>query len=236
MPMNQAGSRVTMGMIKKLLMGLLLLLGAVNAKAQREDFQLWLASSVSGSTAIKLDWDVEVQQRFRNNASMYDQFQVEPGLAYSPFSFLKIGVGYRYIYRLSSKQQYEVKQRMRVDVRLKQNVDRFSFRYRTRLQYGFEDFSTEEWLGSNALIQRHLLSLRYDIFGSRFSPEIGWEFYHHLNKPGGAMFTKNRFVVATAFRLSYRSELEAYYIINKEVNLPDPTTEYVAGLSYKYKF
>ncbi len=204
--------------------------------AQREDFQMRIGAAMDGKLSNQFDWNFGVEQRLRNNASMYDQFQVEPGVSYNPYDFLKIGVGYRYAYRLSRKQEFQSRHRAHIDVRLRQKADRWTFKYRTRLQYGFENFTSQELLGTNALIQRHSLGVDYDIFGSRFKPFVSGEIYHHLNKPGGSMITKTRFSLGTAYRLSFHSVVELSYLINKEVNIANPTTEYILGISYAYSF
>ncbi len=205
-----------------------------NSYGQREDLQLRAGASISGELLNKVDWSFDAQQRLRNNMSMFDQFQLEPGISYTPYKFLKLGLNYRYIYKLSSKLQYESRQRISFDAGLRQKLDRVKVGYRTRLQYGFEDFINKEQLGLKAFIQRHAFGIEYDIFGSRFAPSVKYEIYHHLNNPAGNHITKTRWTFGTDIYINPYSSLEVYYLINKEVNLPDPLTEYVVGITYKY--
>lgn len=191
---------------------------------------------MKGDLAKNGGWSLELQQRLRENALTFDQIQMQSAVDYNPWPFLKIELGYRFFAVYDPELNFNFRQRIHTDLQLRQDILRFRLKYRTRLQYGFDDFRSAEGFANNALIQRHLYGLEYDIFRSRFKPYMAFEFYHHLNKKGGSRVIRIRYNIGTEVMLSYHSTMDIRYIIKREINRPDPAEEYILCISYRYRF
>ncbi|MDA3852927.1 MAG: DUF2490 domain-containing protein [Bacteroidales bacterium] len=214
----------------------LLLMFCAALSAQQEDFQTRIGVGVSGEVFEDFAWSVKAQQRWRYNSSVNDRTLLQGGVSYSPLSFLKIGLGYRasFIHQQEGPSVY--KQRIHTNVFVDHRLDRFKFKYRSRLQYGFDDFQTLSFIGGQALTWRHRIGVKYYPFGWPLRPQASVEIFNKLNTTDERGLNGIRYIIGTEYLLSYHLSLSADYIINKEINVSNPFTENIISASISYSF
>ncbi len=217
-----------------LLFIVLLPLGVINA--QREDFQTRSGVLVSGDMPLDFSWEAKVEQRWYNNSSQVDRTVFQGGVGYSPISFLDFNIGYRgaVVRQLDGNAVY--KQRYNVDARLFYAIDRLKFSYRSRWQYGIDDFRSGSLSEKNAFVWRHRLEAKYHPFGMPFRVGFSTEIFDHVNTNDSKRLKGIRYKCGVAYLLNKHLSVEADYAINKELNEPDPLTEYILYCGVKYQF
>lgn len=234
--MNNTETNKIKTFLKACIIGIGYLFFATSVHAQIEDFQLRLGLSADGDLVHNFSWNFDLQQRFKQNIEAFDQFLVEPGVRYSPLPFLKVGVGYRLVYLKTEERNVEFKQRMHAEAKLSTDIMQWKLNYRTRFQYGFDDFSSPLLVTNNSFVQRHLFEVSYAIFGTRWKPSLTFEAYHHLNHLEGTRISRLKYVAGTDFLVSVQTKISAFYMINQELNEANPNTNYIVGVSYSYSF
>lgn len=203
--------------------------------AQEEDAQLRLAASLESDFSKSLSWSTEIQQRFYDNIRRFDAFLIEPAVSYTFASHFKLTGAYRMVLFDDLETGAEFKQRVNIDLRAKKDIDYWSFKFRTRLQYGFEESLIFEDGGNKRLVNRNLLEVGYFIYGTRFTPYLNSEFYYYMNAEEGGYISKYRIQVGTDIYINKKSELTAYFIYEPELNRNNPLTSYIYGLKYAFK-
>lgn len=204
--------------------------------AQQEDFQSRLGVGVSGDIDHSLGWDFKIEQRWKSNAIRYDRTLLQGALSYDPFSFLSIGAGYRASFMRKYDERTVYKQRLQTDVELKHKVERLKLIYRSRLQYGFNDFQSFESTASSTFVWRHRIGLKYYPFGLPIRPSISAEIFQNFSNDEGPKVDGVRYIVGVDYLLSQDFSIGLSYLINKEINVSDPLTEYILSVGLDYKF
>lgn len=214
----------------------LFLISFCNIKAQREDFQTRIGLGVSGQINKSIGWDAGLQQRWDFNSSRYDRTIVQGGVAYDVLPFLKVGVVYRASFVSNLDQNMSVKQRAGADVSLKHRFDRLKLSYRSRLQYGFDDFQSINISGNNAITWRNKAEIKYYPFGLPLRPFIASELFNKFNTMDEASLNGVRYQFGSEVLLSSHLILDVFFIINQELNQAKPKRENVLGASLAYAF
>ena len=225
-----------MGTIIKNSFLLLLLTFSSALCAQQEDFQTRLGVEVSGDLVGDFEWSAKVQQRWRYNSSVNDRTFLQGGLSYAPYSFVKIGLGYRGSFINEEEGTFVYKQRMHTEVVGDYSIDRVKLVYRSRLQYGFNDFQTLSFVDGDAITWRNRLGIKYNPFGSSFRPQASIEIFNKLNVSDERSLEGVRYIIGTEYLLSQQLSVSVDFILNKELNDSDPMTENILSASLSYSF
>lgn len=202
--------------------------------AQENDAQLRLGAGVGNNISKSFSWGADIQQRFNNNINRFDQFLVEPSLNYNFASYFRLSGGYRIILFQDLEDGYDFKQRANLDLRAKYSWDRWIFKYRNRLQYGFDETLNLNAYYRQKLVNRNLLEVAYAIYGTRFTPYANGELYYDINDEEGGFISKYRVEVGTKIFINKKSGLMAYFIYEPELNVKNPITSFIYGLKYSF--
>ncbi len=231
--MNLANRKV---MEMRFFFTLLLVFSLFNINAQTTDIQLRTGVAVKAQIWKDLDGVIEIQQRFNKNISSTDLFLVEAGLAYKINKNWRFSVGYRYALEQNYKQNYLDKQRANASLRYKNEFKGFSYKIRSGFQYNFDDLSVFSEFYTQKLYNRNSFELGYNIFGSRFSPYINYEFFYHINNRNTNIINKKRLGAGCNIHINNSSEIDLHYFLEKEINRVNPENAHVLELMYSYSF
>jgi len=214
----------------------LLLIVSPSLKAQEQDFQTRFGIDAEGDIIDDLAWGVKVQQRWRYNSSVNDRTLLQGEIEYSPLSFLSVGVGYRASFVDKQEDGLVYKQRFQGDLALDHRIDRFKFTYRSRLQYGFDDFQTLYFVEGESFTWRHRLAVKYYPFGLALRPQASVEIFQKVNAPDERGLDGIRYILGAEYLLSHQMSVGLDYIFNKEMNVSNPLTEHTLSASLSYEF
>ena len=218
-----------LGFKKRIFTGLLFLAISFYGTAQ-SDFRSWAGVKLKTEVFDGADFELTLEQRFDNNLTTFDRFIVEPGFAYSLNKHIKTGIEYRYYIKQDIKRNRESRHRFSGHARYKKEIDDFTIRAKTVMQYGIDDDADYLLDYRNKLINRNSLSLTYNIFGSKLTPGAEYEFFYHINHPNGGIINSWRIKVNFDYELSKRNALSLFYMFDKEINVAMPINAHIIGV------
>jgi long-subunit fatty acid transport protein len=204
--------------------------------AQTDDFQMRVGLRIQKDFKKKLNISVEYEHRFDNNLTTFDQALIEPSISYQITKPMTVGVEWRFMYDQDLLRRIAYKQRGAFFIRYKWLFGDFDFKFRTAIQFGFDDLSNSTPDSRNKIVNRNSLSVDYNWFGTKFTPFAGFEFFYHINHPNGSIINQQRFKIGTSYRISKASDVSVNYIFENEFNVAEPVNAHVIGLGYSFKF
>lgn len=215
---------------------LLFFSGTILLQGQVRDFQSWWEVELNKKISDRWALEGEVEQRFKNNSLQYSRTLFTLGASFDLMDFLTLGGGVRNIFVMDREQNLHARYRSHLDLTANHDLSGFSFSLRTRLQYGFGDFSALREFSLNTLVNRNRLKATYHVFGTKFDFFASVESWHDTNTVYGWITYTIRYTAGTRFSPNFRSRFSLRYFLEDEFNLPDPRQFHVLVLGYNYRF
>ncbi len=205
------------------------------SKAQQKDAVFWGG----------VNFEKKLSKRF--SVSLFNQYALNQNLAELGYYFFDVGINFKYNdhvslsgnYRLSEIRNldnfYNDRQVLYGDLSYSKGFGNFSFALRTRYQqsyYGLS-FTESENYKRNKNFSRNKITIKYKL-NRIYSFYISGEQYYRWNNKNRTEAWRSGIGVYYQFNLYNRIEL--YYLIQQQVNLKNPQTDYISGITYYYKF
>lgn len=213
---------------------LLFSLSAQKTAGQYQDFRTWWDVDVSKDLTKDLQASLDFSQRFKSNSLRYDRSLLTAGLEYEIFRNFEVQAGYRFYLLRDDRMQMSTKYRINGDISYAVDLAEFKLQLRERVQYGFDDFRTIEEVALNKLTNRNKLTLEYDLFGSPITFFGSYELFTDISEPSSIEISDHRFELGLQYALSFKSDIEISYMIDKEVNSTNPLTAHVIVIGFGY--
>lgn len=204
------------------------------AEGQYQDFRTWWEVDISKDITNDLQASLDFGQRFRANSLQYDRSLLTAGLQYELFKDFDIDAGYRFYLLQDDQLQLATKYRIHGDVSYSVDIEAFTIQLRERVQYGFNDFSTIEEFAFNKLTNRNKLTLEYDLFGSPVTFIGAYEIFTDISNIPAIEISDHRIKLGIDYALSFRSQLNFTYLVDKEANETNPLTAHVIVIGFGY--
>ena len=205
-----------------------------NFFAQRKLSQIWIDLSLSKKCSKKLDVSLGMTNRINDLGiqTNFSQFSVK----YKLYDWVKPSIDYRLVSNREENGTYLFSNRLNTNIQFSEQVKRFNFGMRFRYQYSFSKLVSQQNDPEFDLAYRFRPSISYDINNSIISPTISVEyFYNPENSALGNRFTKARYTFGFDLELEGPDELTLAYILDQQINLPDPLQKHIFSISYNYK-
>lgn len=186
---------------------------------QEKDFKSWNSLQASLELTKKLDFKLEQEFRFENNASFLGDYLTVAGMSYKLNKNIQVRAYYRLQINRKPKIGYETITRLYGDVRFKESLGRFEILYRIRYQLNFLPDNANDFTYFNPQHLRHKIQLAYDIPKNKIEPFVSYEIYQALNNPIKNTAETHRYSTGLVFPLSKELDAEFYYRIEKENDL-----------------
>lgn len=215
---------------------ILLLLGPGEMLGQESDFQSWWEFEFDYSLNEKWQLQGELEQRFKNNSLQYNRSLLTLGAEYEPWSWLSLGGAGRVVFVADREGQVHPRYRIHFNATGSYKLAQFTFSFRTRLQYGFEDILVFAYIKENTLVSRNRLKLRYHFFGTKFRCFAALESWHNLSKLPDPAFNHMRYQAGLSYDLSFRSRFSLRYIFEDEYNVRNPDKLHILVAGYAHSF
>jgi opacity protein-like surface antigen len=208
-----------------------LLLGSL-VFSQENDFKNWNAVSLDIKLVKNLDFRLEQELRFENNASFLGDYISVAGFSYKLSKQIKVRGLYRFTVNRSTKNPYENNHRFYADLILKQNFQRFDVSYRFRYQIKFLPDNDKDFTYFNPQHLRHQFQLKYDIPKFKLEPNIAIEWYQALNNPIKNTIETLRYTAGLEYPLTKSVAAELFYRIEKENDMIHKAkNNYILGIN-----
>lgn len=217
-----------------ILVFLLGLLSGSPLKGQVRDAGLWTSASFEVKVAKKLTACIAQELRFNENISELGTAFTEAGLGYKLNKHFQLAVNYRYIQKRRTDNYYSFRHKFYVDVKYEKKIKPFQIQFRSRLQDEYDDIGRASDGGIPICYSRNKLSISWNL-NKLFSPYISVELFSPLNYPRTKVFDNIRTMAGVDYEISKHQKIDLFYMIQKEVNVSNPGTDFIVGLGYAYK-
>jgi len=219
---------------KSILLFIFILLGKFGF-SQYNDAELWLSvnieKKINKSFAVKFAEEL----RFNENISQLGTFYSEIGIEYKVLKFLSVGGYFRYINKLELDRTYNYRLRYYFDLTLKHKFKPISISLRSRFQSQYKEIKRSDEGNTPENYLREKLQVKFIKF-KKFTPYISGELFFQLNNPSGNEMDNMRYALGLEYNITKHHQIDGYYLIDKQINVVNPCTAYIVGLSYTYSF
>lgn len=198
--------------------------------------KVWTELGVKGGITKKLDWAFEITNRFGNTG--LETFFPQATIKYKVTKWFRPSIDYRAIFSKENNGNFSFSNRLNANAEFKHTIDRFTFSGRIRYQYSFDRLIASE--NYNVEFDKAIRlkpQVSYDINNSIFSPVLSIEyFYNPTFGPLGQRFTKYRAFAGFELEIDSPHEIAIGYILDQQINLPNPQRKHILSVSYAYNF
>jgi hypothetical protein len=219
------------------------LLGTLS-HAQTNDFGIWTSAGIE-KQAGRWNLQADAEVRTQDNSARIDRWSLGLSSEYKLAKPLSLGLAYQFIeFHDVDYADYQPRHRFTMYITGRQRFGDFTFTLRERIQLTTKDESDR--IKSNGeintyaidpdLVWRNRIKLTWNVPRFPVNPSVSFETFYQLNNPDGNSLVDLRTMLAFRYKLSKAHSIEIYGLYDREINIADPVTRMVAGLSYVYKF
>jgi hypothetical protein len=201
---------------------------------QENDAGLWTSVSFEAKVVKKLTANISQELRFNENFTELGTSFTDAGLEYKINKYIQVAANYRFIQKRRIDDYYSFRHRIYVDVKYGRKIMPFEINWRGRFQDQFADLGRASNGGIPEYYLRNKLGLKYDL-NKPYSPYISIELFSPLNYPRGIAFDNIRTTAGMDYEFTKHHKIELFYMIQKELNVSKPQTDFIFGLGYYYK-
>lgn len=205
-------------------------------KGQKTDRAAWFSLEISGNVTNNLELELEEEIRIFRDVTEIDRISTSLGAAYAITDFLKAGTGYSWILDHKVKKDlYENRHRYYFYLRGRARIGKFKIDIREKFQSTYYDpaFDDERYSPANELKSRLQISRNFKDAG--LEPYANVEMYYQLNDPEGNRIDQWRYTAGMEVDLTKSLILDPFIRIEKDVNISDTETFYIAGVTLKWE-
>lgn len=208
-----------------------LLLFCLKTKSQVNDAGLWLTLGAEKKISQKFSTQLTQCFRLNENYSELGTSFTEIGLKYKLAKKLSITGTYRFAQKRKVNDFYSLRHRYNIDLGYKFKVKKVSITLRERFQSSYKDVGRREKGNVPANYFRSKITLQYNL-NKKYTPFVSGELFYEIKQ----YIDNMRFKAGFDYEFNKLSSLNVYYMIDKEINVKNPWTNYVLGIGYNYSF
>jgi Protein of unknown function (DUF2490) len=213
---------------------LMLQLSTLIANAQVKDAGLWTSVNLEAKLVKKLSLSISEELRFNENVTELGAAFTDVGLSYKLNKHFQFGANYRFIQRHRVDDYYSFRHRFYIDAKYSHKLKPFEVSLRTRLQNQVEDIGRAADGGIPVYYLRNKLSANWNT-RKAYTPYVSLELFSPLNYPREVAFDGIRTVAGVEYEFTKHHKVDAFYLIQKELNVERQVTDFVIGIGYYYK-
>lgn len=204
------------------------------AMGQVKDAGLWTSVSFEAKLVKKLSINISQEFRFNENITELGAALTDAGFSYKFNKHFQFAANYRFTQRYKLENYYSFRHRFYADVKYSHKIKPFEMSWRIRFQDQISDIGRASDGGIPEYYFRNKLGLKLDLDKS-YKPYISLELFSPLGYPRLNAFDGIRGTTGIEYDFSKHHKIDVYYMIQKELNVSNPETDFVIGLGYAYK-
>ena len=208
-----------------------LLLFCLKTKSQVNDAGLWLTLGAEKKISQKFSTQLTQCFRLNENYSELGTSFTEIGVKYKLFKKLTITGTYRFAQKRKVNDFYSLRHRYNIDLGYKFKVKKVSITLRERFQSAYKDVGRREKWGIPQNYFRSKITLQYNL-NKKYTPFVSGEVFYEIKE----YINNLRFKAGFDYEFNKLSSLNVFYMVDKEINVKNPWTNYVLGIGYNYSF
>jgi hypothetical protein len=202
--------------------------------AQQNDAGLWTSVNFETKIVKKLTFNLSEEFRFNENITELGAYFTDIGLDYKINKHFQVSANYRFIQRRRTDDYYSFRHRYYAALKYSKKLKPFELTYRLQFLDQYEDIGRASDGGIPICYLRNKLSVKWDT-KKPVTPYVSIEVFSPLNYPRQVVFDNIRTQAGIEYTFTKHQKIEVYYLINKEINVSNPETNFVLGLGYYYK-
>jgi hypothetical protein len=226
------GLQAVTSRISLVLISGLLLCGTL--KAQVKDAGLWTSFSLEAKLTKKASVNISEELRFNENISELGTAFTEAGISYKLNKNFQISANYRFTQKRRVEDNFNLKHRGYFDVKYEKKLKPIQFKFRSRFQDEYSEFGTASDAGIAKYYLRNKLTLEWDL-DKAFKPYLSFELFSPLNYPREYFFDNIRATTGVEYSITKNQKIDLYYMIQRELNVSRPETDFIMGIGYSFK-
>jgi len=204
------------------------------APAQVKDAGLWTSLGFEAKLVKKLSATVTQEYRFNENVTELGTWISETGLEYKLNKYVKASVNYRFTMKRQTNNQYSPRHRLFIDVKAEKKIKPVIFQFRTRFQEEYADIGRAPDGGFAGYYSRNKFSFKFDL-DRKWEPYLSVELFSPLRHNQPFVFDDIRYSAGFEYTLSKHHKLDLFYMIQNEMNVNNPVTDFIGGIGYQFK-
>ena len=210
------------------------MLWGVVLKGQVKDAGLWTSVNLEVKLVKKLSFNLSEELRFNENITELGAAFTDAGLSYKLNKHFQFGASYRFIQRHRMDDYYSFRHRFYLDAKYSHKLKPFEVSLRTRLQNQVEDIGRDDDGGMPIYYLRNKLNASLNT-KKAYSPYVSLELFSPLNYPREVALDGIRATAGVEYEFTKHHKVDAFYMIQKELNVERQVTDFVIGIGYYYK-
>jgi hypothetical protein len=205
------------------------------AIAQVKDAGLWASINLEKKLSRKVSIHFTEELRFNENITELGTFFSELTGEYKFSKVLSISGGYRFINKRRVDDSYSKRHRYLFNLNVKGKVGQLGMNLRIRYQSQYADVESSPDGQTPSNYVRPKLTLKYDL-NKKYMPWAYGELFVHVNRADGVLLDNYRAGAGFEYDFSKRSSIELGYLINGELQVANPWTDYIISIGWNYIF
>lgn len=219
-------------MIRLLPACIVLLVFVCTSSAQTEDARAWGKLSVEKKLSRHYSLEVSGGFRIGQNYSRLETYYLDAGINYRLNKHWSCELHYRYSERRLKTDLFDTRNRGYFGVEYKTKwwdvlITKFYVRYQR--QYT-NLFTSEDGLNPSDYI-RSRFTVKYDL-NKRYMPYVSTELFYQM-KYNKSEFNRVRYEAGISYKINKRHSFDAFCMLQREFNEPNPAHSFITGLYYK---
>lgn len=207
---------------------------STQVKGQGRDAGLWTSFSFEAKIIKRVSASIAQEFRFNENITELGTVFTDAGISYKVNKHFQVAANYRFIRKRSTEDFYNTRHRFYVDVKYSKKIKPFEVSLRSRFQDQYSDIGRAPDGGIPGYYFRNKLSLDWNT-KTAFSPYLSVELFSPLKYPRSIAFDNIRATAGVDYAFSKHHKIDLFYMIQKELNVSRPATDFILGLGYSYK-
>lgn len=203
-------------------------------QCQNRDAGLWTSASFEVKVVKKLSASISQEFRFNENITELGTAFTDAGLSYKLSKHIQFAANYRFIQKRRIDNYYSFRHRLYVYVKYEKKIKPVQIQIRSRVQNQLSDIGRASDGGIPEYYLRNKLSVSLDL-DKPYSPYISVELFSPLHYPPTSAFDNIRTSAGVEYSFSKHHKADLFYMIQKELNVSRPETDFIIGLGYSYK-
>lgn len=200
------------------------------------DFGVWVAGSFTKDINRDIDFSIEQEFRFAENATQLDKAYTTLGLDFELRKWLRLGLNYRFILNQRS-DSYGQRHRVMGDVAARFRKQRFTVTNRVRLQSEIRTVNYSDQYGfAPATDLRNTFKINYRL-NRKYEPYISLDarfLLRDARTPYYTGFDRHRIIAGVDILLAQNRSLNVFLMTSRHWNVLEPRQLFVVGMDFTF--
>jgi hypothetical protein len=242
--------KVNFNIIRIFIVFFCLLISVKNVSAQKKDKSnteqggndaaLWLNVYLEKKLNSRFNIHINEVVRYNHNLTRMYYSYTDVGTTFKIKDWWHATLDYVFVTNEGPTKNFtgefvSIRHQLYFDMAFKRDFGDFRVNYRTMLQAQIKDVYSSKVGAIPNWYFRNKITIKYTL-SRRIMPYVASEIYYQFATNLGDQFDRARFYAGMFYHLSTNNDLEAYYMIQKQFNIIQPSTDYVIGLGYAHYF